>query len=155
MRGKPGVPIRASGEQVLQRAHSLAGLRGSVQDGFRLRKTLHLLVEGTLARVEVVEREVAGLVQVSLLVLVLLLLVKRSSLVLLRSLLLTLARNVTAFLLQGRVRVLHEGFVRLLRIGLGLDGIGLHRLCFRDNTLEHTHDTSGARGLLVLLEARR
>merc|ERR1719420_560002 len=94
MRGKPGVPIRASGEQVLQRAHSLAGLRGSVQDGFRLRKTLHLLVEGILARVEVVEREVAGLVQVSLLVLVLLLLVKRGNLVLLRVRLVDLLRSL-------------------------------------------------------------
>merc|ERR1719240_2622676 len=92
--GKPGVPIRASGDHILQRARYLAGLRRSVQYGFGLRKTLHLLVEGSLACVEVVEREVAGLVQVSLLVLVLLLLVQRGSLVLLRVRLVDLLRSL-------------------------------------------------------------
>ena len=50
----------------------------SVQDGFRLRETIHLLVESRLAGVEVVEREVAALVEVRVLVHELLLLVQRS-----------------------------------------------------------------------------
>ena len=72
------IPERsADGGSILHRAHNLTGLVRSVQHGFRLRETIHLLVESRLARVEVVESEVARLVQISLLVLVLLLLVQR------------------------------------------------------------------------------
>merc|ERR1719375_2158355 len=125
--------IREYGGRVLHHAHNFAGLVRSVQNGLRLPKTLHLLLQRSLARVEVLEREVAGLVQVSLLVLVLLLLVERGDLVLLRvrlvhllgGLLLALVRDVAGLLLDGGVRVLHEGLVGLLRVGLGLDGVGL------------------------------
>merc|ERR1719377_441001 len=134
-----------------------------MQDGFRLRETLHLLVEGRLARVEVVEREVARLVQISLLVLILLLLVQRGRMVFLRGglvdlllgLLFALVRDVAGLLLDRRVRVLHEGLVGLLSIGFSLDGVGFHCLRPRDDLLKHTHDTAGPGGLLVLLEAGR
>merc|ERR1719197_1192638 len=128
-----------------------------MQDGFRLRETLHLLVEGRLARVEVVEREVARLVQISLLVLILLLLVQRGRMVLLRGglvdlllgLLFALVRDVAGLLLDRRVRVLHEGLVGLLSIGFSLDGVGFHCLRLRDDLLKHTHDTAGPGGLVV------
>ena len=73
------------------------------------------------------------LVQVGLLVLVLLLLVHGRLLALLGRGLVplrlglrrALVRDVTVLLLNGGVRVLHDGLIRLLGIGLTLDGIRL------------------------------
>merc|ERR1719387_1861311 len=70
-------------------------------------------------------------------------------------LLLALVRDITRLLLHGRIRVLHESLVSLLRIRLGLDRIRLHGLRLRDDLLEHPHHPTGARGLLVRLEPRR
>ena len=51
--------------------------------------------------------------------------------------------------------VFNAAGVRLLRVGLRLDRIRLHGLGIRDDLLDHAHDAARARGLLVLLEARR
>ena len=66
-------PPIGSLRSLLQEAEAGAG-----EHGFGLAQAVHLLVERSLARVEVVEREVAALVEVRVLVHELLLLVQRS-----------------------------------------------------------------------------
>merc|ERR1719506_1565696 len=53
------------------------------------------------------------------------------------------------------IRVLNERLVRLLRVGLGLDGVRLHRLRLGDDLLQHAHHPARPGRLLVLLEAWR
>merc|ERR1719335_1380149 len=133
------------------------------QDRLRLAERLDFLVAGRLPDVEVLQGEVARLVQISVLVHELLLLVHGRLLRLLgrdlvrlsRRLLLGLVRDVTRLLLDRLVRVLHVRLVGLLRIGLSLDRLGLEGLGVAHDLLEHAHDTAGTRRLLVLLEARR
>merc|ERR1719238_1547844 len=137
-------------------------LLGSRQDGLRLPQGFDLLVPSLLADVEVLEREVAGLVQVRVLVRKLLRLRHRSLLTLSGSGLVLLGLGLLArllgdepgLLLDGAVRVLHELLVGLLRVRLGLHGLGLEHLRVTDDLLDHPHDTTGAGRLLVLLEAR-
>merc|ERR1719265_1135329 len=139
------------------------GELGPRQDGLGLAQRLHLLVARLLADVKVVEREVAALVEVRVLVLVLLLLVVRGLEVLLRGrlvrlglrLLARLVRDVAVLLLDRRVRVLHERLVRLLRVALGLDGVRLELLRLGDDLLQHAEDAASTALLLVRLEARR
>merc|ERR1719281_1587422 len=133
------------------------------QDRLRLAERLDFLVAGRLPDLEVLQRGVARLVQISVLVHELLLLIHGRLLRLLgrdlvrlgRRLLLGLVRDVARLLLDRLVRVLHVRLVRLLGIGLSLDRLGLQRLRVPHDLLEHSHDTTGARGLLILLEARR
>merc|ERR1719453_2574015 len=68
---------------------------------------------------------------------------------------LALARDVPGLLAEREVRVLDEGLVGLLRVRLGLDGVGLERLRVGDDLLDHGEEAARAGGLLVLLEARR
>merc|ERR1719265_2121339 len=139
------------------------GELGPRQDGLGLAQRLHLLVARLLADVKVVEREVAALVEVRVLVLVLLLLVVRGLEVLLRRslvslslrLLARLVRDLAVLLLDRRVRVLHERLVRLLRVALGLDGVRLELLRLGDDLLQHAEDAASTALLLVRLEARR
>merc|ERR1719443_1617102 len=149
---------KKSSRSLLQEAARLPRRAGAGEHGLGLAQAVHLLVESRLAGVEVVEREVAALVEVRVLVHELLLLVQRSGeslllryLVRLSSrLLLALVGDVTRLLFHGRVGVLHERLVSLLRIRLRLHGLRLG-----DDLLEHAHHPSGAGGLLVRLEARR
>merc|ERR1719171_1900196 len=132
------------------------------QDGLSLAERFDFLVAGRLPDFEVLQGEVARLVQISVLVHELLLvhgrllsLLGRDLVRLGRRLLLGLVRDVAGLLLDRPVRVLHVLLVRLLRIGLGLDRLSLEGLRVAHDLLEHTHHTTGTRGLLVLLEARR
>merc|ERR1719281_1365050 len=133
------------------------------QDRLSLAERLHFLVAGRLPDFEVLQREVARLVQIGVLVHELLLLIHGRLLGLLgrdlvrlgRRLLLGLVRDVTRLLLDRFVRVLHVRLVSLLGVGLSLDRLSLQRLRVPHDLLKHAHDTAGARGLLVLLEARR
>merc|ERR1719327_1005533 len=133
------------------------------EDRLRLPERLDLLVAGLLANVEVLQREVAGLVEVGVLVGELLSLIHGRLLSLFGRnlvrvgirLLLGLLRDAARLLLNGLVRVLDVRLVGLLRIGLGLDRLGLEGLRVADDLLHHPHNTTGTRGLLVLLEARR
>merc|ERR1719453_2521347 len=133
------------------------------QNRLRLAERLDFLVAGRLPDLEVLQRKVARLVQIGVLVHELLLLVHGRLLGLLgrdlvrlcRRLLPGLVRDVARLLLDRLVRVLHVGLVRLLRIGLSLDRLRLERLRVPHDLLQHSHDAAGARGLLVLLEARR
>merc|ERR1719236_105856 len=133
------------------------------QDGLSLAERFDFLVAGRLPDFEVLEGEVARLMQISVLVHELLLLVHGRLLGLLgrdlvrlsRRLLLGLVRDVARLLLDRLVRVLHVGLVGLLGIGLSLDRLSLQGLRVPHDLLQHSHDAAGARGLLVLLEARR
>merc|ERR1719174_274810 len=133
------------------------------QDRLRLAESLDFLVAGRLPDVEILQREVARLVQIGVLVHELLLLVHGRLLGLLgrdlvrlcRRLLFGLVRDVARLLLDRLVRVLHVRLVRLLGIGLSLDRFSLQRLRVTHDLLQHAHDTTGTGGLLVLLEARR
>merc|ERR1719236_338927 len=71
-----------------------AALAGSSENGLRLAQAVHLLVERRLAGVEVVEREVAALVEVRVLVHELLQLVERSGQLLLRRNLILLSHGL-------------------------------------------------------------
>merc|ERR1719174_990173 len=133
------------------------------QDRLRLAESLDFLVAGRLPDVEILQREVARLVQIGVLVHELLLLVHGRLLGLLgrdlvrlcRRLLFGFVRDVARLLLDRLVRVLHVRLVRLLGIGLSLDRFSLQRLRVTHDLLQHAHDTTGTGGLLVLLEARR
>merc|ERR1719240_1049038 len=133
------------------------------QDRLRLAERLDFLVAGLLPDVEVLQREVARLVQIGVLIHELLLLVHGRLLSLLGRdlvplccrLLFSLVRDVARLLLDRLVRVLHVRLVRLLGIGLSLDRFSLERLRVTHDLLQHAHDTTGTGGLLVLLEARR
>merc|ERR1719486_621934 len=133
------------------------------QDRLRLAERLDFLVAGLLPDVEVLQREVARLVQIGVLIHELLLLVHGRLLSLLgrdlvplrRRLLCSLVRDVARLLLDRLVRVLRVRLVRLLGIGLSLDRFSLERLRVTHDLLQHAHDTTGTGGLLVLLEARR
>merc|ERR1719174_953653 len=133
------------------------------QDRLRLAESLDFLVAGRLPDVEILQREVARLVQIGVLVHELLLLVHGRLLGLLgrdlvrlcRRLLFGLVRDVARLLLDRLVRVLHVRLVRLLGIGLSLDRFSLQRLRVTHDLLQHARDTTGTGGLLVLLEARR
>merc|ERR1719453_1624508 len=133
------------------------------QNRLRLAERLDFLVAGRLPDLEVLQREVARLVEIGVLVHELLLLVHGRLLGLLgrdlvrlcRRLLPGLVRDVARLLLDRLVRVLHVRLVRLLRIALSLDRLSLQRLRVAHDLLQHAHDAAGARGLLVLLEARR
>merc|ERR1719240_1461021 len=133
------------------------------QDRLRLAECLDFLVAGRLPDFEVLQREVARLVQIGVLVHELLLLVHGRFLRLLGRdlvrlcgrLLLGLIRDVTRLLLDRLVRVLHVLLVSLLGVGLSLDRLSLQRLRVTDDLLQHPHHTAGTGGLLVLLEARR
>merc|ERR1719240_1265397 len=132
------------------------GAGHAAQDRLGLLEGLDLLLESGLADVEVLHGEVAALVEVRVLRLVLLLHVQRRRKVLLRrdlvalssGLGLALGGNVTRLLPEREVRVLDEGFVRLLRVRL--EGLRV-----RDDLLDHGEQAARTRGLLVLLEARR
>merc|ERR1719240_816084 len=132
------------------------GAGHAAQNRLGLLEGLDLLLESGLANV-------AALVEVSVLRLVLLLHVQRRRQVLLRrdlvalssGLGLALGGNVTRLLPEREVRVLDEGFVRLLRVRLGLDRVSLEGLRVRDDLLDHGEQAARTRGLLVLLEARR
>merc|ERR1719240_34991 len=139
------------------------GAGHAAQNRLGLLEGLDLLLESGLANVEVLHGEVAALVEVSVLRLVLLLHVQRRRQVLLRrdlvalssGLGLALGGDVTRLLPEREVRVLDEGFVRLLRVRLGLDRVSLEGLRVRDDLLDHGEQAARTRGLLVLLEARR
>merc|ERR1719240_1238447 len=112
------------------------GAGHAAQNRLGLLEGLDLLLEGGLADVKVLHGEVAALVEVRVLRLVLLLHVKRRREILLRSdlvafrdgLRLALGRDVPRLLAEREVRVLHESLVGLLRVGLGLDSVGLEGL---------------------------
>merc|ERR1719451_114264 len=133
------------------------------QDRLRLAERLDFLVAGLLPDVEILQREVARLVQIGVLIHELLLLVHGRLLGLLGRdlvplccrLLFSLVRDVARLLLDRLVRVLHVRLVRLLGIGLSLDRFSFKRLRVTHDLLQHAHDTTGTGGLLVLLEARR
>merc|ERR1719181_1513329 len=136
---------------------------GALHDGLRLAQAVHLLVQRRLVGVEVVEREVAALVEVRVLVHELLQLVEgrgqlflsRDLILLRRGFLLALVGDGTNLVFNRSIRVLNERLVCLLRISLCLDGVRLHRLRLGDDLIQHAHHTAGSRRLLVLLESRR
>merc|ERR1719460_1845035 len=140
-----------------------APLARALHDRLRLAQAVHLLVERSLAGVEVLEREVAALVEVRVLVHELLQLVqsrgqlhlRRHLILLRRGFFLALVGDGTNLVLNGGVRVLDERLVGLLRVGLRLDGVRLHRLRFGDDLLQHAHHPAGSGGLLVGLEPGR
>merc|ERR1719199_1587822 len=171
-RGKGGGPVCSKLSYTTRCARECTSRLSALQEfrefragenGLRLAKCFNLLVPRSLADVEILHDEVAGLVEGRLLVLVLLLLVERGvpgllrgGLVALRGrLLLSFVRDVPVLLLDRSVRVLQEDFVGLLRVRLGLNGVHLQLLRIGDDLLQHAEDTPSAPRLLVLAEARR
>merc|ERR1719456_993462 len=110
---------------------------GTRKDGLRLLQRLNLLIAGSLAKIEVLENEVAALVQLRVVVRQLLKLKHDGLLRLFRldEVRLSLCphfgllHDVFALRLNRCVRLLHEVLVCLLRILLRADGLRLHSLC--------------------------
>merc|ERR1719274_355439 len=90
---------KQSSRSLLQEAARLPRLAGAGEHGLGLAQAVHLLVESRLAGVEVVEREVAALVEVRVLVHELLLLVQRSGESLLLRYLVRLSSRLSSLLL--------------------------------------------------------
>merc|ERR1719162_432409 len=132
----------------------------SRQNGFRLSKCLNFLIPRLLTNVEVLQSEVASLVQICVFVHVLLLFGQCGVLAFLSSGLISLALrlltrlvcDVPRFLLYGLIGIFDELLVRLLGIGLTGDGLCFQLLSFTNDLLDHAEHATGTGRLLVLLE---
>merc|ERR1719238_2151765 len=174
------IPQTASKEAPLQGSHpkkktgeaTLAASRLVLQEGLELRSRqnrlrllegLDLLVAGGLAKIKILQHEVAALVQLEVVVPELLELQLHGRQFLLRlclvglslRLVLGLVHNLLGLCLDRRVRVLDKVLVRLLGILLRANGLRLHGLGVVDDLLDHAHHAARGLVLIVRLEAWR
>merc|ERR1719429_562769 len=131
------------------------------EDRLCLPQSLHLFVSGSLAKVEVLEDEVAALLQLSIVIGELLQLqdyavsglLGLDKIDLCLGLLLGLVHDVPALRLDRVVRLLHKILICFLRIFLRTDGLSLHGLGISHDLLDHAHHTPVRRIVLVLFKS--
>merc|ERR1740129_1870863 len=130
------------------------------EDCLCLPQSLYLFVPGRLAKVEVLQDEIATLLQLSIVIRELLQLEEYAFFRLLGldeidlrlGLLLRLVHDVPALRLDRVVGLLDKILICFLRIFLGSDGLSLHGLGISDDLLDHADHTPIRRILLVLFK---
>merc|ERR1740129_1173188 len=130
------------------------------EDCLCLPQSLYLFVPGRLAKVEVLQDEIATLLQLGIVIRELLQLEEYAFFRLLGldeidlrlGLLLRFVHDVPALRLDRVVGLLDKILIRFLRIFLRSDGLSLHGLGISDDLLDHAHHTPVRRIVLVLFK---